>query len=131
MARSDKSKKAPGKAKKWLVRGLKIGLVGAFAGLVAIGVAVFIAMQSLPDYNSLKSSPNGQMIRVHAADGTVFLSLGPNYGRWLTLDETPQVMQDAMVAVEDRRFYEHTGFDPIGMSRAMVTNLRAGRVVTR
>ena len=48
----------------------------------------------------------------------VFLSLGPNYGRWLTLRETPQVMQDAMVAVEDRRFRYHPGLDPVGMVRA-------------
>ena len=118
MARSDKSKKAPGKAKKWLVRGLKIGLVGAFAGLVAIGVAVFIAMQSLPDYNSLKSSPNGQMIRVHAADGSVIVSLGPSFGRWLSYDQIPSVMVDAMVSTEDRRFYMHPGVDPVGMARA-------------
>src|SRR3546814_1618928 len=68
----------------------------------------------------LKKSPAGQTIRVRAADGTVFLSLGPNYGRWLTLRETPQVMQDAMVAVEDRRFRYHPGVDPVGMARAAV-----------
>ena len=36
----------------------------------------------------------------------------------LTLRETPQVMQDAMVAVEDRRFRYHPGLDPVGMVRA-------------
>ncbi|WHO39069.1 PBP1A family penicillin-binding protein [Sphingobium sp. AP49] len=118
MARSDKSKQAPGKAKRWLVRGLKIGLVGALAGLVAIVVAVIVAMQSLPDYNSLKSSPNGQMIRVHAADGSVIVSLGPSFGRWLSYSEIPPVMVDAMVSTEDKRFYHHPGVDPIGMTRA-------------
>src|SRR3546814_5077055 len=60
----------------------------------------------MPSFEELKKSPAGQTIRVRAADGTVFLSHGPNYGRWLTLRETPQVMQDAMVAVE--RSEEHT-----------------------
>ena len=67
---------------------------------------------ALPSFDELKNSPNGQMIRVHAADGTVIVSLGPSYGEWLTLREIPQVMQDAMVAVEDRRFRIASGRRP-------------------
>ncbi len=118
MARSGKSKEQPGTAKRWLMRGLKIGAVTVIAGLVAIVVAVVIAMQSLPDYASLKSSPNGQMIRVHAADGSVIVSLGPSFGRWLDYRDIPPVMVDAMVSTEDKRFYHHPGIDPIGMMRA-------------
>ncbi|MEC3912881.1 PBP1A family penicillin-binding protein [Sphingobium sp. CR2-8] len=119
MAGSGKSKGAPrGRAKTWALRGLKIGLAAAVAGLLAVVVAVVIAMQSLPDYDSLKSSPNGQMIRVHAADGSVIVSLGPSFGQWLRFDQIPQVMVDAMVSTEDRRFYLHPGVDPIGMARA-------------
>ncbi len=95
-----------------------IGL--AVVGAVALGVAVAIAVQRMPSFEELKQSPAGQTIRVRAADGTVFLSLGPNYGRWLSLRETPQVMQDAMVAVEDRRFRYHPGVDPVGVARAAV-----------
>jgi len=118
MARSGKSSEPRGRVKTWLVRGLKIGLVGGLSALVAIVVAVVIAYQSLPDYESLKSSPNGQMIRVHAADGSVIVSLGPSFGRWLSYDQIPTVMVDAMVSTEDKRFYLHPGVDPIGMARA-------------
>jgi len=118
MAGSGKNKGAPKGVRKWLMRGLKIGLAAAVAGVLAVVVAVVIAMQSLPDYNSLKSSPNGQMIRVHAADGSVIVSLGPSFGRWMDYDQIPQVMVDAMVSTEDRRFYLHPGVDPIGMARA-------------
>ncbi len=104
--------------KIWFVRLLKFGAFAAIAGLIALVAAVVVAMQSLPSYESLKSSPNGQMIRVHAADGTVIVSLGPSFGRWLTIDQIPQVMKDAMVSVEDKRFYYHPGVDPIGMARA-------------
>ena len=104
----------------WLRRFFRWGLALALVGAVAIAVAVGIAVQRIPSFEELKKSPAGQTIRVHAADGTVFLSLGPNYGRWLTLGETPQVMQDAMVAVEDRRFRYHPGVDPVGMTRAAV-----------
>ncbi|KQN07485.1 penicillin-binding protein [Sphingobium sp. Leaf26] len=119
MAGSGKKKSAPrGRAKTWALRGLKIGLAAAVAGLLAVVIAVVIAMQSLPDYDSLKSSPNGQMIRVHAADGRVIVSLGPSFGQWLRYDQIPDVMVDAMVSTEDRRFYLHPGVDPIGMARA-------------
>ncbi len=97
---------------------LKIGAAAAVAGVLAIVIAVVIAMQSLPDYQSLRSSPNGQMIRVHAADGSVIVSLGPSYGRWLDYDQIPQVMTDAMISTEDKRFYLHPGVDPVGMARA-------------
>ena len=119
MAGSGKSKGAPrGRAKTWMLRGLKIGLATAVAGLLAVVIAVVIAMQSLPSYDSLKSSPNGQMIRVHAADGSVIVSLGPSFGQWMAYDQIPQVMVDAMVSTEDKRFYLHPGVDPIGMARA-------------
>lgn len=102
----------------WLRTVLKIGLFAALAGLGALVIAVLIAMASLPSYEELKSSPNGQMVRVRAADGSVIVSLGPSYGDWLTTDRIPADMKKAMVAVEDRRFYMHPGIDPIGMGRA-------------
>ncbi|MEK7342839.1 MAG: PBP1A family penicillin-binding protein [Pseudomonadota bacterium] len=118
MAGSGKSKAARTGVRKWLVRGVKIGLAAAVAGLLAVVIAVVIAMQSLPSYDSLKSSPNGQMIRVHAADGSVIVSLGPSFGQWLPYEQIPQVMVDAMIATEDKRFYLHPGIDPVGMARA-------------
>lgn len=108
----------PPKAKIWFWRLFKIGLFAGAGALIALIAAVIVAMQSLPSYESLKSSPNGQMIRVHAADGTVIVSLGPSYGRWLSFGQIPGVMKDAIVAVEDKRYYYHPGVDPVGMTRA-------------
>ena len=108
----------------------QIGLIGGIAGLVALVVAVAVAMSSLPSYEAMKSSPNGQMIRVHAADGTVIVSLGPSFGKWLPYDQIPDIMVDAMVSVEDKRYYMHPGVDPIGLTRAAwlaVANRGTGR----
>ena len=95
------------------------GIVAAIGltALIALVVAVYSARASLPSYEALKSSPNGQMIRVRAADGTVIVSLGPSYGEWIAHDDIPAVMRDAMVAVEDRRFESHIGVDPIALGR--------------
>jgi penicillin-binding protein 1A len=94
------------------------------AGLVvlafaALAITVYVSESQLPSYDELKSSPNGQMIRVHAADGTVIVSLGPSYGEWLSYDKIPLVMREAMVSVEDRRFRSHFGVDPIGLARSI------------
>lgn len=102
----------------WLRTLFKFTLFATLAGLGALVIAVLIAMASLPGFEELKSSPNGQMVRVRAADGSVIVSLGPSYGDWLPSNRIPSTMKKAMVAVEDRRFYMHPGIDPIGMARA-------------
>src|ERR1700712_1181033 len=110
----------------WLGRLFRIGLFVTILGLIALIVAVAIAYSSLPSYSELKSSPNGQMIRVHAVDGTVLVSIGPSYGQWLRFDQLPETMKNAMVAVEDRRFHSHPGVDPIGIVRSIQVRLTSG-----
>ncbi|MEN2710731.1 transglycosylase domain-containing protein [Sphingomonas sp. NPDC092331] len=89
----------------------------ALLGFIALLIAVYSTKSTLPSFDELKSSPNGQMIRVHAADGTVLVSLGPSYGEWIKYDRIPQVMKDAIIATEDRRFESHWGVDPVGVAR--------------
>ncbi|WP_407698058.1 transglycosylase domain-containing protein [Stakelama tenebrarum] len=95
------------------------GAALALLGFIALLIAVYSTKSSLPSFDELKSSPNGQMIRVHAADGTVLVSLGPSYGQWISYDDIPEVMRDAMVAVEDRRFRSHPGVDPVAIARIL------------
>ena len=122
MARSSASSPRSARAPLWrrrVVLALQIlaGLmVLAFA---VLAITVYVSESQLPSYDELKSSPNGQMIRVHAADGTVIVSLGPSYGEWLPYDRIPLVMREAMVSVEDRRFRSHIGVDPIGLARSI------------
>ncbi|WCM26520.1 PBP1A family penicillin-binding protein [Sphingomonas sp. QA11] len=109
---------------------LRIAGVLAVLGLIGLVVAVYVQRAQLPSFEEMKSSPNGQMIRVHAADGTVIVSMGPSYGEWLSYDKIPPVMRDAMVAVEDRRFRSHIGIDPIGLLRSaklVIVNRGSGR----
>ena len=99
-------------------------------GVLALGallIAVYIAKSQLPSFEELKSSPNGQMIRVHASDGSVIVSMGPSYGEWLPYGRIPAVMRDATVSVEDRRFRSHLGVDPIGLARAAKVRWERGR----
>ena len=113
----------------WLTALLRALLITALIGLIALGIAVAIAMASLPSFDELMRSPNGQSVEVRAADNSVLVSLGPSYGEWLPFARIPHTMVDAMVAVEDRRFYSHPGLDPIGVARSLIVNIRAGRNV--
>jgi len=105
----------PGRLKRLLVWAGGLALMG----LLVLAVAVSFAMRSLPGYNQLKATQVGQTIVVRARDGTEIVELGPSYGRWLDYDQIPQVMKDAMISVEDRRFYSHFGLDPLGLARAV------------
>jgi penicillin-binding protein 1A len=117
----------PSRAKGMFVSALKWGLGLAFAGLILLGIFVAVAMASLPDYQQLsRRSDLGQMVRVRAADGTLLVSLGPSFGRWLSYDEIPATMRSAMIAVEDKRFRSHIGVDPIGVARSFKVRLASG-----
>ena len=109
--------------RKLFLWGAGIGL----AVLVMLAVAVGMAAQSLPSFDALKSSQNGQMIVVRARDGTELVSLGPSYGKWLPYGDIPPVMREAMISVEDRRFRSHFGVDPIGLTRAVMVATTSGR----
>ena len=103
------------------------GAIIAFA-LVVLGLAVGVAELQLPDYDQLKKRGDlGQMIRMRAADGSVLISLGPTFGRWLTYDEIPPTMRAAMIAVEDKRFRSHPGVDPIGIARSFQVRITSGK----
>jgi penicillin-binding protein 1A len=102
------------------VTSLKIAAYLLVVALVALGVAVSVAVSQLPSYPELiRRDDLGQMIRVRAADGSVIHSMGPSFGEWLSYDEIPPIMRDAMVAVEDRRFRSHPGVDPVGIARGV------------
>ena len=111
----------------WFYRIVKAGVIATFLGIMVLGIFVAIARSEIDSFEDLKASPNGQMIRIRAADGTVIQSLGPSFGRWLTINQLPSEMKDAMVAVEDRRYYMHPGVDPIGITRSFYARAVQGR----
>ena len=119
MARASSPRSSAPRWRIWLKRLLWASGALALLAVVALAVAVFATEQQLPSYDELKSSPNGQMIRVHAADGSVIMTLGPSYGEWLSYDQIPAIMREATISTEDRRFRDHIGVDPIGVLRAL------------
>jgi penicillin-binding protein 1A len=116
----------PKKRSSWLATLVKAGLALGLVLFLALALAVVLAMQTLPGFDEMKRSPNGQPVEIRADDGTVLASFGPGFGEWLSSSEIPDTMKDAMIAVEDRRFRYHPGVDPIGIVRAFVVNTTSG-----
>ena len=98
----------------------------------AVGLAGLIAWYAydLPDIENLEEAAGKRAptITVQATDGTVLAHYGELYGVAVQLHQLPPHLPRAVLAVEDRRFYEHPGIDPIGIARAMWTNIWAGQV---
>ena len=105
---------------RWVKRGLLFGGFAALIGALFLAVAVGFAARSIPSFYQLKATQNAQTILVRARDGTEIVEIGPSFGEWLDYDEIPQNMKNAMIAVEDRRYYSHFGIDPIRTAGAVV-----------
>ncbi len=119
--------KQPPRGWRLLVRRLLVwgGSLGLLA-LVSLVVAVGLAARTLPDFDQLKANQNEQMIVVRARDGSELVTLGPSYGKWLSAGQIPQVMKDAILSTEDKRYYSHVGIDPIGVARSFQIRAQTG-----
>jgi penicillin-binding protein 1A len=117
----------PSRWRRWMKRLFVWGGALAVLGLVFLGFAVGFAASSLPDYATLKATQPGQTILIRARDGRELVEIGPSFGEWLSYDEIPENMTNAMVAVEDKRFRSHFGVDPVRLTGAVVEWLTGSR----
>lgn len=98
-------------------------------GLIFLVVFFAVFARGLPDTSSLYQVDRQPSITYLDRNGALIATRGTQMAPPADLDALPDYVPAAFIAIEDRRFYRHPGFDPIGMMRAMATNVRAGRVV--
>ncbi|MEL6575165.1 MAG: PBP1A family penicillin-binding protein [Pseudomonadota bacterium] len=108
----------------WAV-GFRIGLV---AGVVLAG-ATFYFYTQLPPSDALFDGRGGGSVTMLDRNGNVFAWRGEQYGGGLRANQVSPHLVHAIVATEDKRYWDHFGLDPIGIARAAVANIRAGRLV--
>jgi membrane peptidoglycan carboxypeptidase len=108
------------------------GVVVAGMALPVVGPVSVAARDSIESYEDLPEEFREPALpvrtRIFAADGTRIATVYEENRREVGLDNIAPVMQQAIVAIEDSRFYEHNGFDPRGAFRALMTNVGAGGV---
>ena len=117
---------APG-ALWWIGKALAVTAGLAVAGvlvlMMGIGLALAVAFPNLPDVADLADYRPKLPLRVLTADGQVIGEFGEERRNLLTIKEIPDVMKNAVLAIEDSRFFEHSGVDYRGMLRAALANL--------
>lgn len=115
---------------RWLVRATlwMVGLATAAAvGLaLTIAVALAVAYPNLPDISDLADYRPKLPLRVYSAEGALLGEFGEERRNLTPIGEIPKVMKDAVLAIEDARFFQHGGVDYKGVIRAALANL--GRV---
>src|SRR2546423_12859263 len=116
------------RSRRTVLLALLIGL--PIVVLVAGTVGATAVFGSSCDLNSLRPVAVGQNSFVYAADGSELGVIPAERNRTpVTRREISRWVPAATVAIEDRRFYEHGGIDPVGIVRAVVADIRAGKVV--
>lgn len=96
---------------------------------LAVGGLLVSVARDLPDTSDLAEVERSSTIAFLDHRGRLIARRGSAHGHEIAIEEVPPYLVDAVLAVEDRRFYGHPGIDVIGLSRAMLANLRAGRIV--
>ncbi len=122
-----------GAARRTFGHFLKRGLywccvIGLWGGIGIAGIVAFYGAR-MPSATSWAVPERPPNVKIVSAEGATMANRGVTGGEALTLSRMSPYIPQAVIAIEDRRFYSHVGIDPIGLARAMVSNVMAGRMV--
>lgn len=106
---------------------IKIGLVVLGAALCGATIgAVFAALRDLPEIRSLEDFSPSAVSRIYSADKTLLAEVYVKKRVPVGLRQIPDSLEQALLATEDRHFYEHSGLDLKGILRALVEDIKSG-----
>ncbi|MAH58864.1 MAG: carboxypeptidase [Synechococcus sp. ARS1019] len=112
---------------QWVLIAGSAAAIGVGAALSTRAVTSLID-STLPDARGVATFNRPGTITLLSTNGRVIQKLGPATREKLKPGEMPILLQQAFIAAEDRRFYDHDGVDGWGIARAIVTNVRQGSV---
>ncbi len=103
-------------------------VLGIWGGIGVAGLVLYYGarMPSAASWSIPERPPN---VKIVSVNGTVLANRGTTGGEALALEDMSPYIPQAVMAIEDRRFYSHFGVDPLGLGRAIVTNVLTGRTV--
>ncbi|MDO4432139.1 MAG: PBP1A family penicillin-binding protein [Aerococcaceae bacterium] len=134
-AQSSKKSPTPNKRKKHPRKRRKSWLKRLFVWSILLVFLMMMAGAALFGYYAMnaptisKQDLVGQVSsKIYDREGNLIKELGTQNRDLMTADEIPEVLKQAVLAIEDARFYEHNGIDPIRIGGALVANLKSGKV---
>ncbi len=111
----------------WLLRAVAIlfglGVAGVLSLLILIAITMALAYPNLPDISDLEDYHPKLPLRVYSVEGDLIGEFGEEHRTLTPIAEIPDVMKNAILAIEDARFFQHGGIDYIGMVRAALANV--------
>ncbi len=110
----------------WVLLLIGAGIAGPSARLYRLYAEL---QDTFPDVSRALNYERSGTITLKSSDGKILQKVGPTAQESLTYDEIPEVMVQAFIAAEDRRFYQHNGVDYRSIARAAVANVTSGGVV--
>jgi len=126
-ARPVGSKSPPPQKSRWggVVRWMAV--LAIWSGLFVSGILAYYAWD-LPDLEKLETPSRRPSVTILASDNSVIATYGDLHAGAVRFNQVPPYLVQAIIATEDRRFFDHFGVDVFGIARAAVTNLIAGKV---
>ena len=103
-------------------------VLAIWGGIGLAGVVLYYGSR-MPSASTWQIPARPPNVKINAMDGTALANRGTTGGEALALEDMSPFIPEAIVAIEDRRFYSHFGVDPIGLARAFATNLVTGHTV--
>ncbi|WP_240538593.1 penicillin-binding protein 1A [Rhodoferax sp. PAMC 29310] len=98
-------------------------VAGILSVLIVVALAMAVAFPNLPDISALSDYRPKLPLRIYSAEGTLIGEFGEERRRLTPIRDIPESMTNAVLAIEDSRFYEHGGVDYKGVLRAALANL--------
>ena len=99
----------------------------AVAAVLLAGIALAVAYPNLPEIDSLTDYRPKLPMRVFSADGVLLGEFGEERRNFVPIQQIPKVMQDAVLAAEDAKFYQHSGVNYVSVVRAGLANFGEAR----
>ena len=108
---------------KLLLRLIKFGILFAVTMFIGLGLYAATLLKDLPTIDEIRQIPLNIPLRIYTSDNKLIAEYGTERRIPVVLDETPQLLIDAILVTEDDRFYHHTGVDFPGLVRAAISNI--------
>jgi len=114
----------------WVLRIVNLSLLFAIAASAGLLLGTYSGIAELiPRARDLGDIHPGLQSRVLSSDGELLYAVATEHREFVQLEKIPRALKEAVIAVEDREFYEHVGIDPRAILRAVKADLLAGRAV--
>lgn len=94
--------------------------------VIVVGYTLLTVLPNLPSFDIVTDYRPKIPLRIYTADGALLGEFGEEHRDFVPIKDIPPVLKDALLSIEDTRFYEHGGIDYRGVTRALVADLSGG-----